>query len=123
MKKEENLQIAVCNYLRHQYPNLIWTSEASGIKLTIGQAVKAKKMRSGDKLPDIWILEPKGGFHGLLIELKSEYPFKKDGNPKTEHIANQLITLQKLAEKGYYACMCFGFDQAKDSIDYYFRQQ
>jgi len=122
MKKEESLQIAVCNYLRLQYPDLIWTSESSGIKLTIGQAVKAKKMRSGDKLPDLWILEPRGSYHGLLIELKAEYPFKKDGTPKTEHIAKQIETLKRLEDKGYYTDLCCDFDQAKDSIDNYIYQ-
>jgi len=119
MKKEESLQISVCQYLKLQYPDLIWTSEASGIKMTIGQAVKAKKMRSGNKLPDLWILEPRGIWHGLLIELKAEYPLNKKGLPKTKHIEDQIQTIYNLNNKGYFACMCFGFDEAKYAIDKY----
>jgi len=120
MKKEEALHIAVCNYLRLQYPTAIFTSESSGVKLTMGQAVKAKKMRSGDKLPDLWILEPVGKYHGLLIELKSEYPYTKTGKPKSPHIAEQLKVIGKLKERGYFACMVDGFDKAKNTIDNYF---
>jgi hypothetical protein len=121
MKKEESLHIAVCNYLRLQYPSVIFTSESSGVKLTMGQAVKAKKMRSGDKLPDLWILQPSKYYHGLLIELKAENPYTKKGTPKTDHIAKQLETIAKLNDKGYCAVMCNGFNEAKQMIDSYFR--
>ena len=120
MKAEENLQIAVCNYLRLQYPDVIFTSESSGVRLTMGQAVKAKKMRSGDKLPDLWILEPRNGYHGLMIELKSEWPFKKNGDAKTEHVAKQMETIRRLVAKGYSAYLVTGFDAAKAIIDCYF---
>jgi len=56
MKSEENLQIAISSYLKYQYPDVIFTSESSGIRLTIGQATKAKKQRSKHKLPDMIIL-------------------------------------------------------------------
>ncbi len=119
MKREEAIQKAVCIYLRLQYPSVIFTSESSGVKLTMGQAVKAKKMRSGDKLPDLWILEPSKGYHGLLIELKAEDPYTKKGTPKTDHIAKQLETIAKLNDKGYCAVMCNGFNEAKQMIDSY----
>ena len=120
MKKEEAIHIAVCDYLRHQYPTAIFTSESAGVKLTMGQAVKAKKMRSSSKLPDIWILEPNNGYHGLLIELKSEYPFTKTGKPKSKHIEEQLDIIKRLKNRGYCAGMVTGFDEAKTVIDAYF---
>ena len=119
MKKEESLHIAVCNYLRLQYPDVIFTSESAGVRLTIGQAVKVKKMRSGDKLPDLWILEPKGKYSGLLIELKAGSPYKKNGQPKTPHFAQQLKTIERLNKKGYLAIACASFDETKQNIDSY----
>ena len=121
MKQEENLQIAVCTYLRLNYPSVIFTSESSGVRLTMGQAVKAKKMRSGGKLPDLWILEPRGGYHGLFIELKAEPYLKKDGWFKTPHIKEQAETIARLMNKGYAATFAVGFDQAKEAIDVYMK--
>ena len=123
MKQEENLQIAVCTYIRLNYPSVIFTSESSGVRLTMGQAVKAKKMRSYHKLPDLWILEPKGHICGLMIELKVGNPYKKNGQPKTPHFEEQLKTLTLLKKKRYMAEVCTSFEVAKDLIDSYLKYQ
>jgi len=120
--KEDSIQTSVCDYIRCAYPNLIFTAESSGIRLTIGQAKKAKRQRSQRGLPDLMILEPRGGFHGLMIELKREgqSPFKKDGMLKAgEHLGEQYNAIQTLIWKGYSASFCVGFDQAKEKIDWY----
>lgn len=120
MKKEESLQIAVSNYLRLQYPDVIFTSESSGLRLTMGQAVKAKKMRSSSGLPDLIILEPNKFYCGLCLELKNESPFTKHGVLKSsEHLKNQNELLTKLTNKSYEAKFAVGFDDAKSKIDYY----
>jgi hypothetical protein len=120
MKHEESLQIAVSNYLRLQYPNVIFTAESSGLKLTIGQAVKAKKLRSSRGLPDMIILEPRQGYHGLCLELKTVSPYKKDGSLKSDtHLQEQQQILTNLNEKGYAAKFVTGFDKAKKVIDFY----
>ena len=46
--KESDLQIAVADYLRLQYPEVIFHSDfGSGIKLTKGQAIKQKRQNGG----------------------------------------------------------------------------
>jgi hypothetical protein len=120
MKKEESLQIAVCNYLRLQYPDVIFTSEASGLKLTMGQAVKMKKMRSESGLPDLMIFKANSFFKGMFIELKNETPFKKDGKlKKDEHLQEQWNIMQRLQAEGYAASFGVGFDSCKEMIDHY----
>lgn len=123
MKKEEIIQIAVCNYLRLQYPDVLFVSDmAAGMRLTIGQAVKAKKMRSSRGLPDLIILEPKGDYyHGLCLELKKEGTklFKRNGEWATPHLQEQFDCLVKLRDKGYLAEFAIGFDEAKETIDEY----
>jgi len=117
---EATIQLQVCQWLRLQYPDVIFTSESSGIRLTIGQAKKAKQLRSGNGLPDLIILEPRGGFNGLCIELKKDSPYKKDGSLKTdEHLKEQDETLTRLSKKGYYAEFATGFEEAKDIITDY----
>jgi hypothetical protein len=123
-KREESIQLAVCKYLKLFYPDVIFTCDmAAGMRLTIGQAVKAQKLRSSRGLPDIIILEPKGGelgFAGLCIELKSEKAGNKNGTVKaTEHTREQAAILERLEKKGYMAKFAIGFEQAKSIIDFY----
>jgi hypothetical protein len=121
-KSEESLQISISSYIKLQYPEVIFTSESSGLRLTKGQAVKAKKQRSERGLPDLMIFEPRSGYHGLLIELKREgqTPFKKNGELRAgEHLREQVEVLKRLSKKGYAACFCVGFDETKKMIDFY----
>lgn len=57
---EENLQIQVADYLRLQYPNVLFHSDfGSGIKLTIGQATRQKRLNGGRRAwPDMQIAKP-----------------------------------------------------------------
>ena len=123
MRKEESLQIAVCNYLRLQYPAVIFTCDlASGMKLTMGQAVRATKMRSSRGLPDLFIAEPRGGYAGMFIELKKEGTkiILNNGQMTADkHIQEQAEILKKLQAKGYDAIFCVGFNEAKKMIDNY----
>ena len=119
--KEENLQIQVCQYLKWQYPDLIWCCDLSaGMRLKIGQAVKAKKMRSSRGLPDIFIFRSNGKYHCLLLELKTVTPFKKDGTLKSDpHLKEQNDIHIRLLKAGYFCKFVTGFDNAKNVIDRY----
>ena len=70
------------------------------------------------------ILKPNGEYHGLILELKSEYssPYLKDGSlSKGKHIQEQNQTLTELLSIGYYAVFAVGFDNAKKIIDDYMK--
>jgi hypothetical protein len=121
-KTEENLQIAISNYLKLQYANVYFTSESSGLRVSIGTAVKMKKQRSKHKQLDLIILEPRGYYHGLIIELKKDESevYKKNGEVKTsEHVKEQFESINLLNEKGYFSTFGFGFEDCKEIIDYY----
>lgn len=121
---ENNLQIAVSTYIKLQYPNVIFTSESSGIRVSIGTAKKMKAQRSKHKLPDLIILEPKGIWHGLCLELKKsvdDYLTKDKRFRENEHIQEQLLTLVELQNKGYYARFSGGFEETKSIIDWYMK--
>jgi hypothetical protein len=122
---EYQLQKAVCQYLRAQYPNVMFLSDTiAACKLTIPQQVRNKAIQcEGFKCPDLLILEPRGGYHGLFIELKTETPYKKDGGikaSKNDHLKLQAETLQNLRGKKYLATFAWDFDQIKQMIDDYF---
>ena len=73
------------------------------------KAVAAKLRREGVKagIPDIFLLVPKNGFHGLAIELKA------NGKHPTKA---QKEWLERLVKNGYLAVVCHGFEDARDMI-------
>lgn len=127
-QKEEKVQIAICKYLRLQYPNVIFTCDlASGMKLPIHIAAKNKSMRSSRGLPDLFVAwtkpamyEGDEGYGGLFLEIKtSKHRLKNGGISKTEHHSEQEAILKQLREQGYKAEFACGFDEAKKLIDEY----
>ncbi len=98
---------------------------ASGMKLTIGQAVKAKRMRSSRGQPDIFIADACNGYYGLFLELKREGTkiFLKDGCTLVadEHIREQYEMLKALEARGYKSLFGIGFDLCKIIIDEYLK--
>ena len=121
-KKEEQLSKAVSKYLKIQYPDVVFTCDASGVRLTMGQATALKAQRSVHKIPDMIILKPNAEYHGLILELKSEdsSPYLKDGSlSKGQHIQEQNQTLTTLLNIGYYAVFAVGFENKKKIIDDY----
>lgn len=121
MSSEAQLHEAVCNYIRLQYPNVLFNSDMSGVKLTMGQAIKSKKLRSSKGFPDLVIYEPRNGKHGLLLELKreGEQLLKKDGTFKTDHLKEQSEVICKLNKSNYVALFAIGFEEAIEIIDKY----
>jgi hypothetical protein len=121
--KEKDLHLVVTNYLRVRYPDVIFRTDfAAGMKLTIGQAMKHKRMQSSDAYPDIFIAEPKGQYHGLFIELKrnASAVHKKNGDVReSEHIQKQYKMLKRLQDKGYKALFTFGYTNTISVIDDY----
>ena len=123
MVTEEQTHIKICQYIKKFYPNILFTSESSGIRCSIIQAKKLKAMRSCSGLPDIIILEPRKSYYGLFLEVKKEGTkvFKEDGGLRSDrHLEHQEEILHQLKQKGYFAEFVVGFDEAKSIIDYYF---
>lgn len=129
---ELQVQTQVADYIRLQYPNVLFHSDfGSGIKLTIGQAIKQKRLNGGRRSwPDMFIAEPKtvrkGGdkfyYAGLFIELKkpgTRILTRKGTLVSNEHIREQFDMLESLRQAGYKAEFACGFDEAKNIIDEY----
>jgi DNA repair protein RadA/Sms len=67
------------------------------------------------------VLEKRGGFGGLFIELKPEGTklYKRSGPPATPHIEEQIECIKQLGSRGYAAAFGIGFDKTKIIIDNY----
>jgi hypothetical protein len=121
-KKEEGIHLAVCKYLKLQYPNVIFRTDfAAGMKMSIGQAMKQKAMQSERAYPDLFIAEARGGHGGLFLELKKDNSiYKKDGTLRSDpHLQEQKNTITRLKIRGYWAEFACGFEEAKAIIDMY----
>jgi hypothetical protein len=119
---ETKVQIDLSEYIKDTYPDVIFTSESSGIKLTMGQSIVAKRCRSSRALPDMWVLEPKKGYNGLLLEIKKEDVkiFKQDGSIRSEkHLQEQEEMQQRLRLKGYFCEFGIGIEESKKIVDWY----
>lgn len=127
---ELELQAQVADYIRLQYPSVIFHSDfGSGIKLTMGQAIRQKRLNGGRRSwPDMFIAEPafdmnrNRDIYGLFIELKKAGTriYRKDGRLVSDaHIREQFDMLEQLRQRGYKAEFACGFDEAKKLIDEY----
>lgn len=122
--KEYQLSKQVAFYLRMQYPNIIYHFDLTGANLSKAQAGKMKTIQGVRGFPDLIIYEPKGMYHGLAIELKAEGTklYKKNSDPATPHISEQLECLVDLKLKGYMSGFAVGFDECVKIIDNYLKQ-
>jgi hypothetical protein len=113
----------VCNYIRTKYPNVIFRTDfSSGMRMSIGMAKRHKSLQSHSAYPDLFIAEPRAGYCGMFIELKSKdnVIFKQDGTlRKNLHHEEQAKMLQMLSSRGYKAVFGLGYqDSIKQISDY-----
>lgn len=121
-KGEENLQLALCDYLRKNYPGVIWFCDlASGMKLPIWVAVRNSKMRSSRGLPDLFIAVVTPDHNGMFLEIKKEGVklFNKNGVGYDKHIREQDTVLKQLRTQSYLAEFGVGYDDCVSKIDMY----
>ena len=103
---EEQEQITFVSWLKLMKIRVVASSNGGSRNLI--EAVKLKKMGVSPGFPDIEIPLPSGNYHGLYIEMK-----RKKGGVISE---KQLEWLNYLNEKGYYAAVANGFEEAKKIV-------
>lgn len=124
-KAEKHLHQQVCSYINLQYPDVIYLSDPSGLKVSIGVAIELKKKRCKKyKIPDLIILKPMNWKCGLVIEIKvsiEDVFTKKMELKNNEHVREQHKTIQELTRLGYAAYFGIGFQKCKNLIDNYLK--
>src|SRR5690349_11525929 len=72
-RREENIHLQACTWLRQQFPDVIFRSDyASGLALTPHQSATHRRLQSSRSWPDLFIYAPRRGYYGMAIELKRE---------------------------------------------------
>ena len=122
-KPEENLHLKICDYLRKNYPDVLFRTDfSSGMKMSPGQAAKHKKFQKGRAWPDLFIAESNTLASGLFLEIKAEnvIVFNMNGKVrKNKHLIEQDKMLKELRKKGYRARFAIGYEQAIFEIQQY----
>lgn len=128
IKKEEILHLKVCDYLRKNYPDVLFRTDfSSGMKMSPGQAAKHKKFQKSRAWPDLFIAcSDRDGWEikecGLFLELKAEGTklYKKNGEMvANKHYREQAEMLKKLRSEGYAAEFAIGYKDAIEQIHEY----
>lgn len=115
MKYEESReQMLVVAYVQNKYPDALFTSALGGSHTaSIQERVRRKRLGYRKAWPDLTFLEPRGIFHGLVIELK------KTGGRCDD--PDQIDFLIEADKRGYKAVCCIGYQVAIKVIDAYFK--
>ncbi len=124
MKKqpEYELQVKVCEWLNENFKDVLYmTDSIAAVKLTMPQAARNKAVqKAGFKCPDLIIFEPNKQYNGLLIELKTKTPYKKDESlRKDDHLEAQQKTHFELIDKRYQACFSWSYEMTIGIIKRY----
>lgn len=101
------------NIVIRKYPCLKYLhSSLNGVKLTIGQAKKAKNQGMKRGVPDLFLPVKTKNFNGLFIELKA---MKGKTSPEQKDF------IQFLNSQGYFATVCYGSKNAINTIELYLK--
>lgn len=109
---EASEQKAFVEWLRLKH--VLFTASANGERRLPQDGRKLKLMGVSAGYPDITICEPRGCWHGCMLEFK---PLK--GGKLS---ALQEAWLDQLSERGYYARMVRGCTEAIEVTEYYLSQ-
>lgn len=109
--QEQAALIRLCRLKETKYPELamLFAVPNGGVR-HIGTAVKLKAEGVKPGVPDLFLPVPRGGHHGLFIEMKAV---------KGKVSKEQLWWLSSLEAQGYHAEVCYGWESAAKVIEDY----
>lgn len=113
-QNELKIQIAVVNWIKWNFPEMLYCASAGGMRTSLSVAKKMKASGYVKGFPDLQIMHPTNNHHGMFIELKAD--------KKCYASKEQKEWVEKLNERGYYAVVCKGFDESIEQITEYLNE-
>jgi hypothetical protein len=107
---ESEIQVRVANYLKLVQPGVMFTSSPAGLKLTVGQVQKMMQMGYRKGTADLFIMELRGKYAGLWLELKTLTGGISAGQPEFG------IDCEK---RGYSYAVAHGYEDAIKILKWY----
>ena len=109
---EKDEQIALFDWAQYRTDLRLLHHIPNEGRRSIQYAMSLKRQGVKPGVPDICLPVARGKYHGLYIEL----------NVKGGRLSPEQREWQRaLLEEGYCAAVCYGFEQAKQTIDWYMR--
>lgn len=121
---EDGLQMTIANYLLSYHPDLLWFHVPNGGKRNQLEAKKFKRMGVRAGVSDLIFLEPRKGYNGLIIELKSAIKRMNKGKivtAKGRLTDSQKNFLSMSNDRNYKTFVAWSFDAVKEILDEYFK--
>jgi len=109
-KDEFKIQADFVRYVELMYPDLLYTISPAGFIMSAGMAMKMVRMGYRKGTPDILFFEPRGAYHGFLMEIKTQ-----DG--KTSEAQETFLGLAR--EREYAIAICRSVDEAISALRRY----
>lgn len=112
---EHQEQVMLITWFRMQYKQYkyhLWAIPNGGSRhIVTAVNLKAEGVLAG--VSDLFLMIPKGEYHGMFIEMKA-----KGGNLSDK----QKDFMGAATLMGYQAVVCYGFDEAKEAITKYLHE-
>lgn len=110
---EQELIIQWADYMSIKHPELAMLFHIpNGGKRDARTAAILKRQGVKAGVPDLFLPVPRGGYHGLFIELKAK------GGRLSDH---QERWIKALTIEGYKAIVCYGHEEATEALANYIR--
>lgn len=114
-EEEQILLFQWAGYMMGTYPELKWMFHiGNGGYRSAAEAGRFKAMGVKPGVSDVFLSVPRGGYHGLYIEMK-----RADGGQLSD---DQREWLEDMSLCGYRAVMCHGWEAARDVLIDYLRR-
>lgn len=108
---EHDIQVRIVDYLETMEVPPLFSATVGGVRVAMQTALRMKRGGYRKGIPDLLIFEPRNGYYGLALEVKTD-----KGRP-SEHQKKWQV---KLNERGWKAVICKGYDSCIEAIDDYF---
>lgn len=117
-KGEYNTCKAISDYLRLVHPKVLFHWDLAGLNLSRAQSGMMKAIQHSKGWPDLMIFHPTNG-KILFLEIKGSGVklYKKNGDPVSDHINDQIIILKFLTDLGHRATFSIGAEESIDLIE------
>lgn len=107
---ESNIQSSCVRWFRYQYPQYLLAAIPNGGRrdLRTGAIMKREGALAG--MPDLLLLHPAGGYHGMAIEMKTDVGRQSEAQKEIE---------KKMKDEGYLYVVVRSFDEFVGVIEKY----
>jgi len=101
----------VVDYLDAMEVPPLYSATVGGVRVAMQTALRMKRAGYRKGIPDLLIFEPRNGYSGLALEIKTSV-----GRAST----HQEEWIKKLNERGWKAVIVKGYEACIEAIDTYF---